>query len=145
MKTLLRVVLIIVGLVILVFSLPGVFWPWDELASLAKKYFDLSVPTALESPVVVYMFRAMCVTYVWAGFLFFLGASNPAKYLVMIRSLALACVCVGLSCILVGIRLGMPMKHVLLWDGIPCLVAGILIWTLSIPLGREPAQAVPPT
>ena len=144
MKALLRVVLIIVGLAILIFSALGVFWPWDKLVSLGKECFDLSVPTALTSPITVYIFRAMCVTYVWAGFLFLLCASNPVKYLALIRSLALASLCVGLTCILVGVKLGLPIKPVLFCDGIPCMVAGILIWTLSTGAVQKPEDAAPP-
>ena len=144
MKALLRVVLILVGLLTLIPSVLGIVWPWDKLVSLGKEYFDLSVPTAFESPITVYIFRAMCVTYVWAGFLFLLSASNPAKYLVLIRSLALASLCVGLTCILVGVKLGLPIKPVLFYDGIPCLVAGILIWTLSIVAVQKPEDVAPP-
>ena len=102
------------------------------------------MPSAVTSPITVYMFRAMCVTYAWAGFLFLLAAANLPKYLVLIRTLALASICTGLACILVGTKLDLP-SLVYLGDGVSCLVAGVLIWTLGIPLGRQPAQAVPPT
>jgi len=144
MKTLLRIVLIVVGLLTLVFSLAGIFVPWQNIVAWMSTW-NVTLPAAPDSPITVYMFRAMSVTYAWAGFLFLLAAADPPKYLALIRTLALALVCVGLACILVGVKVGLPMKPVLFCDGIPCLVAGVLIWTLSIPLGRQPAQAVPPT
>ena len=144
MKALLRVVLILVGLLTFIPSALGIVWPWDNLISLSKKYFELTLPLAVESPITVYIFRAMCVTYVWAGFLFLLSASNPVRYLALIRSLALASVCVGLTCILVGVKLNLPIKPVLFCDGIPCLVAGILIWTLSSGAVQKPEDVAPP-
>ena len=144
MKALLRVVLILVGLLILIPSVLGIVWPWDNLISLSKKYFELTLPLAVESPITVYMFRAMWVTYTWAGFLFLLCAGNTAKYLVLIRTLALASMCVGLTCIFVGVKLGLPMKPVLFCDGIPCLVAGILVWTLSSAAEQKPEDVALP-
>ena len=143
MKTLLRIVLIVVGLLTLVFSLAGIFVPWQNIVAWMSAW-NVTLPAAPNSPITVYMFRAMCVTYAWAGFLFLLAATNLPKYLVLIRTLALASICTGLACILVGTKLDLPFL-VYLGDGVSCLVAGILIWTLSIPLGRQPPQAVPPT
>ncbi len=143
MKTLLRIVLIVVGLLTLLFSLAGIFVPWQNIVAWMSRW-NVTLPAVPDSPITVYMFRAMSVTYAWAGFLFLLAATNLSKYLVLIRTLALASVCTGLACILVGSKLDLP--PLVYWgDGVSCLVAGILIWTLSIPLGREPAQVVPPT
>ena len=137
MKTRLRIVLIVVGLLTLVFSLAGIFVPWQNIVAWMSTW-NVTLPTALKSPITVYMFRAMSVTYAWVGFLFLLAAADPPKYLALIRTLALASICTGLACILVGTRLDLP-SLVYLGDGVFCLVAGVLIWTLSIPLGRQPA------
>jgi len=143
MKALLRIVLIVVGLLTLAFSLAGIFVPWQNIVDWMSTW-NVTLPAAPDSPITVYMFRAMCVTYAWAGFLFLLAAADLSKYLVLIRTLALASICTGLACILVGSKLDLP-PLVYLGDGVSCLVAGILIWTLSIPLSRQPAQVVPPT
>ncbi len=143
MKTLLRIVLIVVGLLTLVFSLAGIFVPWQNIVACMSAW-NVALPAVPDSPITVYMFRAMCVSYAWAGFLFLLAAADPPKYLALIRTLALASICTGLACILIGSKLDLP-SIVYLGDGISCLVAGVLIWTLSIPMGRQPAQAVPPT
>ncbi len=144
MKTLLRIVLIVVGLLTLAFSLAGIFVPWQNIVAWMSTW-KVTLPAAPDSPITVYMFRAMCVAYAWSGFLFLFAAANPLKYLALIRVLALASICSGLACILVGSKL--DLRPLVYWgDGVSCLVAGILIWTLSIPLGREPGQqAVPPT
>ncbi len=143
MKTPLRIVLIVVGLLTLVFSLAGIFVLWQNIVAWMS-IWNVTLPAAPDSPITVYMFRAMSVTYAWAGFLFLLAATNPPKYLVLIRTLALASICTGLACILVGSKLDLP--PLVYWgDGVSCLLAGILIWTLSIPLGRQPAQVAPPT
>ena len=142
MKAMLRVVLIIVGLVTLLPSLAGIFVPWQRVIDLFN-FWQVTLPSVAESPITAYMFRAMCVTYAWAGFLFLLAAANPPKYLVLIRTLALASICVGLTCILVGTKLGIPAWGYLA-DGIFCLLAGTVIWTLSTAIGQTPAQAAPP-
>ena len=138
----LRIVLIIVGLLTLIPSVIGLVLPWDRLVSIWD-WFGLKLSDSTDANLMAYMIRIVCVTYAWAGFLFLLAAVDLAKYLVLIRSLALASICVGLACILVGARIGLPTKAFLL-DGIFCLVAGGLIWTLSSPLGRQCQQAVPP-
>ncbi len=139
MKALLRIVLIVVGLGLLILSVVALVCPWECIVANYLNWFSLILPSAVVSPITVYMFRAMCITYAWAGFLFLLGVTNPLKYLALIRVLALASVCTGLTCILVGSKLDLP--PLVYWsDGVSCLVAGILIWTLSIPLGREPGQ-----
>lgn len=143
-KNLLRIVLIIVGLFTLAFALVGIFVPWQNIVALLSSQ-NITLPTAVDSPVVVYMFRGMLVVYAWAGVLFLLSASDPVKYLALIRILAWGSVSVGLTCILVGIRVGLPIKPILFGDAMPCLVAGILIWTLSLPSGQKSAKDVPPT
>ena len=144
MKAPLRTVLIVVGLLLLILSVVVLVSPWENIVVSCRDWFSLILPSAVVSPITVYMFRAMCVTYAWAGFLFLLAAGNPLKYLALIRVLALASICTGLACILVGSKLDLP--PLVYWgDGVSCLVAGILIWTLSIPLGRPPAQVAPPT
>jgi hypothetical protein len=125
----LRVVLIIVGLVTLIPSLVGLFLPWGTLVCFWGK-FGVKASVETEGSVLVYMTRAFCVTLVWAGALFLLAAKDVSKYVCLIRSLALASVCVGLTCIVVGVRVGIP-TIAYLGDGIFCLVAGGLIWTLS--------------
>ncbi len=138
MKNLLKIVLIVVGLLTLVFSLAGIFVPWQNIVAWMSTW-NVTLPAVPDSPITVYMFRAMSVICAWAGFLFLLAAANPPKYLVLIRTLALASICTGLTCILVGSKL--DLRPLVYWgDGISCLVAGVLIWTLSIPLGQEPAQ-----
>ena len=144
MKALLQIVLIVVGLLLLILSVVVLVCPWENIVANCQNWFSLILPSAVVSPITVYMFRAMCVTYAWAGFLFLLAAANPLKYLALIRVLALASICTGLACILVGSKLDLP--PLVYWsDGVSCLVAGILIWTLSIPLGREPAQQTEPS
>ena len=142
MKALLRVVLIVVGLLTLLPSLAGIFVPWQRIIDVVG-WWQVTLPAVADSAITVYIFRTMCVTYAWAGFLFLLAATNPPKYLVLIRTLALASICVGLTCILVGTKLALPAWGYLA-DGIFCLVAGILIWTLSTATGQTPAQAAPP-
>ena len=142
MKVLLRLVLIIVGLLTLLPSIAGIFIPWQRIIDLVGRW-QVTLPAVTDSAITVYIFRAMCVTYAWAGFLFLLAAANPTKYLVLIRTLALASICVGLTCILVGTKLAIPAWGYLA-DGIFCLVAGILIWTLSTAIGEKPAQVAPP-
>ena len=139
MQTLLRIVLIILGLLILGFALAGIFVPWRNVVVWMSTW-NITLPAVPDSPVVVYMFRSMFVVYAWAGILFLLTSANPPKYLALIRILAWALVSVGLACILVGVKLALPMKPILFCDAIPCLVAGILIWTLSTSSTREPAH-----
>ena len=145
MKTLLRIVLIVVGLALLISSVWLLVWPWEKLASSAQERFGLVVPSAVESPITVYIFRAMCITYAWAGILFLIGAADPLKYLALIRTLALTSVSIGLVCLLVGVNVGLPIKPVLFCDVIPSLVAGVLILALSGGINQEPAKAAPPT
>ena len=129
----LRVVLIIVGLATLIPSVIGLVMPWGKLVGFWES-FGLTVAPETEGSLMVYMTRAFCMTMAWAGFLFLLSAADVIKYLALIRSLALASVCVALTCILVGVKLGIPAKAYLI-DGIFCLAAGGLIWTLSCPVG----------
>ena len=136
----LGVVLIIVGLVTLIPSVIGLFMPWEKLVCVWGA-FGLEVANETEGSLMVYMTRAFCVTLAWAGALFLLGASDVNKYLCLIRSLALGSVCVGLTCILVGVNISIPTVAYL-GDGLFCLVAGGLIWTLSSPANckRIPVQ-----
>jgi len=129
----LRIVLIIVGLVTLIPSLVGLFLPWGTLVCIWGK-FGVEASVETEGNLMVYMTRAFCVTLVWA--------KDVIKYVCLIRSLALASVCIGLTCILVGVRVGIPTAAYLI-DGIFCLVAGGLIWTLSSPANCQcsPAEA----
>jgi len=138
----LRIVLIIVGLLILIPSVIGLVLPWDRWVCMYK-WFGVNVQPQTEANYLVYLLRVCCVIWAWAGFLFPLAAVDPNRYLVLIRSLALALICIGLTCILVGIRIAMPPVAVLL-DGLFCLIAGGLIWTLSSPLSSQGKQAVPP-
>ena len=138
----LRIVLIIVGLLTLIFSAMGVFVPWETMISWAKSW-NVQFRPAVESPITVYLFRVGCVTWAWAGVLFLVAAVNPVKYLALIRSLALACVCLGLTCILVGVKLDLPAKGYLI-DGVFCLVAGGLIWALSTLGGQQHARLQAP-
>ena len=138
----LRVVLIIVGLLTLIPSVIGVVLPWDRLVCMFK-WFGLTLHPETEANYTLYLVRVGCVTYAWAGFLFLLAAVDVNKYLVLIRSLALASICVGLACILVGARIAMPAVAFVV-DGLFCLIAGGLIWTLSSPLSSQGKQAVPP-
>ncbi len=142
MKALLRFVLIVVGLLTLLPSVAGIFVPWQRIINVVS-WWQVTLPAVAKSEITVYLFRVMCVTYAWAGFLFLLAAANPPKYLVLMRTLALASICVGLACILVGTKLAIPAWGYLT-DGIFCLVSGILIWTLSTTIGQTPAQAAPP-
>ena len=137
----LRVVLIVVGLVTLIPSVIGLFVPWEKLVCLWGA-FGLEVGGETEGSLMVYMTRAFCVTLAWAGALFLLASKDVGKYVCLIRCLALASVCVGLTCILVGVRIGIP-PLAYLGDGIFCLVAGGLIWTLSCPVNCKciPVQA----
>ncbi len=144
MQILLRIVLIIVGLLTLGFALVGIFVPWHNVVAWMSTW-NVTLPAVTDSPMVIYMFRSMFVVYAWAGVLFLLASADPPKYLALIRILAWALVSVGLACILVGIRLGLPMKPVLFYDAIPCLAAGILIWTLSIPSPQKPAKPASPS
>ena len=107
----LRVVLIVVGLATLIPSLIGLFMPWDRLVDFWET-FGLKVAAETEGNLMVYMLRGLCMTMVWAGFLFLLSASDVIKYLALIRSLAVACVCVGLTCILVGVQMGIPTHYI---------------------------------
>ena len=120
MQSLLRIVLIIVGLLTLGFALVGIFVPWHHVVAWMSTW-KVTLPTVPESPIVVYMFRSMFVVYAWAGVLFLLASANPPKYLALIRILAWALVSLGLACILVGIRVGLPIKPVVFCDAIPCL------------------------
>jgi len=113
--------------------------PWDRLVCVWN-WVGLKSPDATEGSLVVYMTRVGCVTYAWAGFLFLLAAVDLNKYLVLIRSLALASICVGLACIIVGARIAMPTVAFLV-DGLFCLISGGLIWTLSSPLDSQGKQA----
>ena len=135
----LRIVLIIVGLLILIPSVIGVVLPWDRLVCMFR-WFGVSLPAVTEANYMVYLARVGCVTYAWAGFLFLLAAVDLNKYLVLIRSLALASICVGLACIIVGARIAMPTVAFLV-DGLFCLISGGLIWTLSSPLDSQGKQA----
>ena len=137
----LRVVLIVVGLVTLIPSVIGLFLPWEKLVCLWG-VFGLEVAGETEGSLMVYMTRAFCVTLAWAGGLFLLSAKDVKKYLVLIRSLAVASVCVGLTCILVGVNVGIPTLAYL-GDGIFCLVAGGLIWTLSCQTSSKCGEAAP--
>lgn len=128
----LRVILIIVGLITLIPSVIGLFMPWEKLVCIWGA-FGLEVAGETEGSLMVYMTRAFCATLVWAGALFLLAASDVNKYLCLIRILALASVCVGLTCILVGVNIGISTVAYL-GDGIFCLVAGGLLWTLSSPM-----------
>ncbi len=143
MQSLLRIVLIVIGLLTLGFALVGVFVPWHNIVVWMSTW-NITLPAVPDSPIVVYMFRSMSVVYAWAGVLFLLASADPTKYVVLIRILAWALVSVGLACILVAVKLALPIKPVLFCDAIPCLAAGILIWTLSIPSTRKPAQDVRP-
>ena len=102
-----------------------------------------NLPPGTEANYTLYMFRVGCVTCVWAGFLFLLASADVNKYLILIRSLALALICIGLACILIGARIALPAVAFVV-DGLFCLIAGGLIWTLSSPLGSQGKQAVPP-
>ncbi len=130
----LRIVLVVVGLLILVFSLPGVFVSWEKLGWLAQKG-GLAWPEASESGIMVYAVRASFMTFVWAGVLFLLAAVDPVKYVGLVRALAVALVCIGITCVLVGVKRGLPF-WVYLIDGGIGLVGGGLIWTLSCPTGK---------
>jgi len=138
----LRVVLIIVGLLTLIPSVIGVVLPWDRLVCMFK-WFGVILPAVTEANYTLYLVRVGCVTYAWAGFLFLLAAVDLNKYLVLIRSLALASICVGLACILVGARIAIPTVAFLV-DGLFCLISGGLIWTLSSPLSSQGKQAMSP-
>ncbi|NIA08041.1 MAG: hypothetical protein GWP14_10500 [Actinobacteria bacterium] len=137
----LRVVLIIVGLVTLIPSVIGLFLPWEKLVCIWGA-FGIEVARETEGSLLVYMTRAFFATLAWAGVLFLLAATDVNKYLALIRSLALASVCVGLTCILVGVNIGIP-SMAYLGDGIFCLVAGGLIWTLSSPINCKCGQTEP--
>ena len=135
----LRTVLIIVGLIMLIPSVIGVFLSWDKLISVWGA-FGVEVPGETEGSLTVYVTRALCMTMVWAGAMFLLGASDVKKYVSLIRGLALASVCVGLTCIVVGVNIGIPAVAYLS-DGLFCLIAGGLIWTLSSPIGCQSKEA----
>lgn len=128
----LRVILIIVGLLTLITSVIGVFLPWTMLTTVWEK-FGIEAAAETEGSLLVYMTRAMCMVMAWAGVLFLLGAKDVEKHLCMIRILAVASVCVGLTCIVAGIRISIP-AIAYLGDGLFCLIAGGLIWTLSCPM-----------
>lgn len=130
----LRIVLVVVGLSILVFSIPGVFVPWEKLGWLAEKG-GLAWPAAGESGIMVYLVRASFMTFVWAGVLFLLAATDPVKYVGLARTLAVALVFIGVTCILVGVKQGLPF-WTYLTDGVIGLVGGGLIWVLSCPIGK---------
>ena len=130
----LRIVLVVVGLLILGFSLPGVFLSWGSLGWLADKG-GLVWPAAGKSGIMVYVVRASFMTFVWAGVLFLLAAVDPVKYVGLVRALAVALVCIGITCVLVGVRHRLPF-WVYLIDGGIGLVGGGLIWTLSCPIGK---------
>ena len=138
----LRIVLIIVGLLTLIPSLIGLLVPWSAIVSWAN-YWGITLSEATEANITVYITRIGCVTFVWAGFLFLLAAADPVKYLTLTRSLAVASVCIGLTCILVGAKLGLPVVAFLI-DGLFCLIAGGLIWTLTCPLKSQTQQDAPP-
>lgn len=135
----LRIVLVIVGLLILVVSLPGVFVPWEKIVWLAEQS-GLTLPTAAQSGIMVYLVRASFMTFAWAGVLFLLAAVDPTKYMGLVRALALALICIGLTCVLVGTKLALP-RWVYLIDGGIGLLGGALIWTLSCPATRPGRQA----
>ena len=127
------------GLLTLGFALVGIFIPWQSVVAWMSTW-SIALPALPDSPITVYMFRAMFVVYAWAGVLFLLASANPPKYLALIRILALALITIGFTCVLVGVRLSLPLKPILFCDAIPCLAAGILIWTLATPSSQKPAK-----
>jgi len=135
----LRAVLIIVGLITLIPCAIGVFLSWDKLVSVWG-VFGVEVARETEGSLTVYVTRALFMTMAWAGAMFLLGASDVKKYVSLIRGLALASVCVGLTCIVVGVNISIPVAAYL-GDGIFCLVAGGLIWTLSSPIRCQSEEA----
>ena len=138
----LRIVLIVVGLLTLIFSVVSLLVPWERIVSFCHR-FSVTLPAETEANATMYMVRLGAVTFAWAGFLFLVAAANVIKYLVLVRSLALALICIGLTCILVGARNNLPSTAFLI-DGLFCLISGGLIWTLSSPLGSQAKQAAPP-
>ena len=135
----LKAVLIIVGLLTLITSVIGVFLPWTMLTTVWEK-LGIEAAAETEGSLLVYMTRALCMVMAWAGVLFLMGAKNVEKHLCMIRVLAVASVCVGITCIVVGIRIGIPAMAYL-GDGLFCLIAGGLIWTLSSSARAKPEPA----
>ena len=138
----LRIILIVVGLLTLVFSVITLVLPWTMIVS-GTECFGVILPAETEANITVYMTRVGSVTFAWAGVLFLLAAADPLKHLALTRSLAVASMCIGLTCILVGARIGLPVVAFLV-DGLFCLIAGGLIWTLSSPLRSQSTQDAPP-
>ena len=136
MRVALRIVLIVAGLLTLLPSVLGVVWPTDKLAAWGQEYLNMTLAPGADTAFTVYLFKAASMTWAWAGVLLLLAAANPAKYLVLIRTLALAAIFIGISCILVGAKVGLP-TWVYLGDGLSCLIGGVLIWTLSTAIGQE--------
>ena len=108
MQSLLKIVLIVIGLLTLGFALAGIFVPWHNIV-VWMSTCNITRPAAIDSPVVVYMFRSMSVVYAWAGVLFLLASADPTKYVALIRILAWALVSVGLARILVAVKLALPI------------------------------------
>ncbi|MHC4572130.1 MAG: DUF4345 family protein [Planctomycetota bacterium] len=118
----LKICLWIAGILCLL-SVFGIFLPIRAIESLARAF---GVQTLPDSPLVMYVIRAMSATYAGVGVYFVILALHPMKYGVMIPFTGLAAVFVGVVCGITGMVVGMPPLW-FLGDFVSCTVLGVLI------------------
>jgi len=119
----LKICLWIAGIVCLL-SVFGIFLPISTWESIAGWFgAELVLP---DSPLVEYMVRLMCATYVGAGVFFIILALNPIKYSLMVQFAGIAAVLLGITCAITGLAVSMPVQW-FLGDFLSCVIIGGLI------------------
>ena len=101
----------------------GMVLPFSGWTSVVKFFGVDSLP---DSPVLMYMTRLLCATYVGIGVFFIILALDPVRYGIMVPFAGVAAVLLGLACAIVGLAAKMPA----LWflsDSLFSLVLGVLI------------------
>ena len=104
-------------------SIIGLFMPFSVWQSLAKFFGVEPFP---DSPLLVYLIRAMSATYVGVGVFYIILASNPDKYRKLVLFSGIALVLLGLVCVISGQMLDLPAKW-FLSDSLSCIILGFLI------------------
>ena len=118
----LKICLWIAGIACLL-SVVGVVVPFEGLQAWAEFIGDETLP---DSPLLVYIVRLMCATYLLVGVYFIILALNPVKYGIMVPFSGLSAILIGLTCAVAGVISAIPIWW-FLSDAVSCSLLGFLI------------------
>ena len=100
----------------------GLVLPLSVIASWAGAFGIEEFP---ETPMMVYVMRAMRATFAAIGVFYIMLARRPDQYCAMTLFSGLAALFVGATCAVTGATTHMPLWY--LGEALPCLLLGVLI------------------